>query len=780
MASRTRMRRINGKVVKVKFKAPNQAGQGADFMEGFKPDKRCFRCGGSGHWARECPHEHGTATDVPEEGEGLAPELVRPEDGGGDAAHHEAVTMRLAAEKEAKRLAEQLLEGDEDANMAAEGSGVAAAAAGGEAGAEQKPPGGGTFKAPQLVAGVGAGSDQVEQWIHGSTAQAGPKAQGRAFQSSELLKTFPIFLTTWSSDGSMVVQQQAAPAAQQEAFQSSKLLPEDMPPLPGNLADITLSVPSTQVKRWIHGSTGQAAPKPLKEAFQLSKLLPEDMPPLPDNPADVTDEQLRAVLSATFGHADFRHSQLQIIRSVLSGSSMLGILPTGAGKSLCYQMPALLLPGGCMCMQGEEVLNDLSRGAVKLLYIAPEKLLTPVVLDRLRRLPEISLVCVDEGHCVAEWGHSFRPAYYRLGHILNTVLKPKAVLALTATATRVTERCIAQVLGLPSEATIRDASMRDNLRLRVFHDNGATASGRAVNTLGHLLKKGELQDTEMIICYVAYQAQADETAANLKRAGIRALSYHAGKSMDERLSVQRQFSEGQARVVVATVAFGMGVDTASIGAVVHTTLPRSLEDYVQQAGRAGRDGREARCYLVLDDADYMKLRSLTFSNAVELSSVESFIHKVFRTTGDNAIAAGPMRFGVLPIIGTRKQLPYCPLVFTTTGDNATARGPMRFGILPIKDTQADLDIAEETMETVLSHLQGHDGCGYLAVLPTTSVHVDVYFHNTQPKVLAERSQVVAAILAIKPRVTKGAHRCHMAKLVEAAGMSSSQVGVTFS
>ncbi|KAL6761906.1 P-loop containing nucleoside triphosphate hydrolase protein [Haematococcus lacustris] len=506
--------------------------------------------------------------------------------------------------------------------------------------------------------------------------------------------------------------------------------------------------------------------------------------------ARLSDPQLCSVLRAVWGHADFRGSQLPLIRAVLEGRSIVGILPTGAGKSLCYQLPALLMPGltlvvspllalmrdqldrlppgvpGAMLWGGqtrseaEVILKEAASGALKLLYIAPEKLLNPGILSALRSLPSgrIPCVCVDEAHCVSEWGHSFRPAYFRLGHVLRAVLRPRCVLALTATATKPTQTAITQVLGLDPESFIRESPLRDNLRLQVIHVNGATGSGRSVSWLASALKAGQLHDIESVIVYVAFQAQADEVADSLKRSGVRAVAYHAGKGMDERQKVQAAFCAGGARVVVATVAFGMGVDKAKLGAVVHLQMPRSLEDYVQQAGRAGRDGSEAQCVMLLDKTDYVKLRSLGHSTAADRAAIATLLVRIFQPLQDYlasptgqaaaaAEAAGSLAFGA----------------------------PPAFGVLTVKEVGLELDLTEEVMETVMSYLQGHSGQGLITALPSTSAFLDIFFHRTPPQHLAKRHPIIAALLASKPKVIKGIHKANMARLVAAAGVSSSAV-----
>ncbi|GLI66797.1 hypothetical protein VaNZ11_010770, partial [Volvox africanus] len=383
-------------------------------------------------------------------------------------------------------------------------------------------------------------------------------------------------------------------------------------------------------------------------------------------------------------------------------------------------------------------------------------------------------IAVDEAHCVSEWGHSFRPAYLRLGHVLRCVLQPRCVLGLTATATTPTADEVASVLGLAPGAVMREPPLRQNLRLKVLHmQPGASESGASRNALLQLLRSQELATVQSVLVYVAMQWQADEVAGWLQSThGISASAYHAGRQISERNTVALSFRTGRTRVVVATVAFGMGVDHPSIGAVVHLQMPRSLEDYVQQAGRAGRDGREAKCYLFLDDQDYQRYRSLLYSGSAELSAVEAFLQRI--------LAPEPL----LPDGG------------------GGGGGGSSFGVLQLSTTASELDLGEEVMETIMSYLQqdeplaaaaahgsgggggnaggsGGSAGGYVSVLPSCASRVHVYFHRTAPAALAAKWPVVAAMLNCRPplRVHRGCYKVDMAALVAAGpggGISSSQ------
>jgi ATP-dependent DNA helicase RecQ len=318
--------------------------------------------------------------------------------------------------------------------------------------------------------------------------------------------------------------------------------------------------------------------------------------------------------------AGFRPLQARVILGALDGRDVLAVLPTGAGKSICFQIPALLTPGltvvisPLISLMEDQVTAARSRGipaaalnsatpaderrrvsalvqegSLRLLYVSPERLAT----GSFRRLVDgtrIPRLVVDEAHCIAEWGHDFRPSYRRIGEFRRWVDDPP-VLALTATATPSVRREIEGNLGMPDPIRVIAPVDRPNLHWRVI-EASSVAQG-----LGAI--REELRVTRgQALVYAATRPRTSQTAAALRRLGISAAAYHAGLSPSYRRELQGAFLSGSIRVVAATSAFGMGVDHGSIRAVCHLGLPSSLEAYVQEAGRGGRDGDPARCLLV--------------------------------------------------------------------------------------------------------------------------------------------------------------------------------------
>ncbi len=342
-----------------------------------------------------------------------------------------------------------------------------------------------------------------------------------------------------------------------------------------------------------------------------------------------TLDAARAVLRELFGHRDFRPGQAQIIEAVLAGRDCVGVMPTGAGKSLTYQLPARLLGGTTLvispliALMKDQVdamaraglratfLNStlppeerrarvaaLRRGEVELLYAAPEGLEASVgsALSGLG----LSLLAVDEAHCISAWGHDFRPAYRNLAGLKDRFGAP--VLALTATATREVTRDIAGQLGMVEPLLVTGSFLRTNLKLHAVKKGGDAPSSR--DAILRLIKGRRRQSG---IVYALGRKTVDGLAEFLADHGIRAAAYHAGLEPAERERVQDAFAAGAVEVVVATIAFGMGIDKADIRYVLHRDMPRSLEAYYQEIGRAGRDGEDSDCVLFYSWADVAAL-----------------------------------------------------------------------------------------------------------------------------------------------------------------------------
>ena len=359
---------------------------------------------------------------------------------------------------------------------------------------------------------------------------------------------------------------------------------------------------------------------------------------------------LPAELRTHFGHEEFREGQEAVVRALLAGESALALFPTGAGKSLCYQLPAVLLEGTALVVsplialmkdqvdalrargvaaarldssltaeETQRVYADLRAGKLKLLYVAPERLSGEAFLDRLRRV-RISLVAIDEAHCISEWGHNFRPEYLRLARVMEE-LKLRPVLALTATATPEVAQDICRAFGIASERHVQTSFRRKNLHLRV---TPCAASAR----VALLIKRLGSAKVRPAVVYVTFQKTAEEVAAQLAAAGLRAQAYHAGMDSEERTATQEAFMRGECEVIVATIAFGMGIDKADIRSVIHFNLPKTLENYQQEIGRAGRDGQPAFCELLACADDAVPLENFTLGDTPEPAAVEALVRRM--------------------------------------------------------------------------------------------------------------------------------------------------------
>ncbi len=337
------------------------------------------------------------------------------------------------------------------------------------------------------------------------------------------------------------------------------------------------------------------------------------------------DEAYRA-LETHFGYKEFRPGQKELIGAILSGQDVVAVMPTGAGKSLCYQIPAAVTEGltivvsPLISLMGDQVrslkeagirgsylnssLNPRQQAIVleralagwyDLMYVAPERLQDPTFIAFARKA-KIPLVAVDEAHCISEWGQDFRPAYRRIADFAQMLPKRPVMAGFTATATAKVERDIVERLGLADPLVVHTGFDRPNLSFIVRE---ATPAAR-LSYMGRFLAQHR---RESGIIYCRTRKRTDEVAEALRREGWRCGSYHAGMAPDERLFAQQAFVSDDMPIIVATNAFGMGIDKSNVRFVINDGLPLTLEEYYQEAGRAGRDGEPASCILLWSAGD---------------------------------------------------------------------------------------------------------------------------------------------------------------------------------
>ena len=371
----------------------------------------------------------------------------------------------------------------------------------------------------------------------------------------------------------------------------------------------------------------------------------------------VTKQQALRMLETYFGYTSFRPAQEAPIASLLRNEDVIGIMPTGAGKSICFQIPALCKPGltivfsplislmkdqvdgllvqnipaaliNSTLTQAEfnKTMYEVRSGKIKLLYIAPERLGSNFFCNVLRALP-IAQVIVDEAHCISEWGHDFRPSYRLIGEWLNSLPKRPIVGAFTATATKYVENDIKKLLGLDKANVYVTGFDRPNLSFSVI---------RTPKRMDYVVHYVRQHANENGIIYCATRKDVDRVYENLTRAGIKVGHYHGGLSDEVRREMQNAYADDKLQVMVATNAFGMGIDKSNVRYVLHYQMPRNMESYYQEAGRAGRDGAPAECILLYSGQDvqvhkYLIEQSIETPERqeVELRKLQSMIDYCF-------------------------------------------------------------------------------------------------------------------------------------------------------
>lgn len=371
----------------------------------------------------------------------------------------------------------------------------------------------------------------------------------------------------------------------------------------------------------------------------------------------VTKQQALRMLETYFGYTSFRPAQEAPIASLLRNEDVIGIMPTGAGKSICFQIPALCKAGltivfsplislmkdqvdgllvqnipaaliNSTLTQSEfnKTMYEVRSGKIKLLYIAPERLSSNFFCNVLRALP-IAQVIVDEAHCISEWGHDFRPSYRLIGEWLNSLPKRPIVGAFTATATKYVENDIKKLLGLDTANVYVTDFDRPNLSFSVI---------RTPKRMDYVVHYVRQHANENGIIYCATRKDVDRVYENLTRAGIKAGHYHGGLNDEVRREMQNAYADDKLQVMVATNAFGMGIDKSNVRYVLHYQMPRNMESYYQEAGRAGRDGAPAECILLYSGQDvqvhkYLIEQSIETPERqdVELRKLQSMIDYCF-------------------------------------------------------------------------------------------------------------------------------------------------------
>eukprot|EP00049_Salpingoeca_infusionum_P010526 m.181953 g.181953 ORF g.181953 m.181953 type:complete len:1342 (+) comp14666_c0_seq5:72-4097(+) len=545
---------------------------------------------------------------------------------------------------------------------------------------------------------------------------------------------------------------------------------------------------STASKRVYADRTAAKMFTPVKEQVEDERAtLP------PDWAMYLSEEELLAPLENVWKFSSFRPGQYEAVSRILQQRSSLVIQATGSGKSLCYQLPAYLLaqhyrsfalvispllslvkdqignlPRGLRgaTLNSSQTLREtqdakrrLFCGEVDVLYVSPEVLSAYWFVELLsdENVPKISFCCVDEAHCVSEWSHNFRPAYLRIAKTLRESLGVSTLLALTATATQATINSILKHLDIEQDGLLESFHIPDNINL------SASCPEDKQQRLAHFLRNHHLYSKGPAIVYCSRQADTVALASFLRTSGVDAASYHAGMDHKQRSRVQQKFKKQSIRVLCATIAFGMGLDMPNVRVVIHYHFPKSPENFVQEVGRAGRDGQPAYCHMFVSKQDLGFLKGHAYGDTCESVSVKRLLQAVssgFEDAQEISLLAHEAIVGTGPVGASL-------LSSVSQGDTSKT-----FVALNIAELTESLDMKETVMLTLLSQWELHDGSS-IAMRP--SVCATLTF-NILDHEFAHRDPMLAALIAVsKPTgVRKNEYVAQASQLCGVATITATQ------
>ena len=544
------------------------------------------------------------------------------------------------------------------------------------------------------------------------------------------------------------------------------------------------------------------------------------------------DTFLKKILQDHFGFEDFRPGQLDGIKNILNKTSTLVVLSTGAGKSLIYQLPSFLMEGMTIvispllslmsdqihrlpsCLTGvalnstmkpdqkKKIKEWIVAGKIKILYISPELL----EKESFTNYPLINFICIDEAHCISEWSHNFRTSYFNLISTIKVKLGNARILALTATATTKTKSSICKQLEIDHLSGVVDSKtvIRRNLHISISRD------ADQFKGLISLLRSTKFKNLQSIIVYCNLKRTTDAVASYLYHNGIKAAGYHSEKTESQRAKIQEDFMNGQLRVVAATMAFGMGIDKADIRGVIHLNLPKSIEQYIQEIGRAGRDGKDAYCHVFLNDEDFFRLRTVTFGEIVERITVKKIIKRIIdlatnKVGSDNPIASDKSLLKKrlrserdeemdLEVIDdqankgsetTNVQIENNSEAYGNEyatkddvkkhkqGQKSQKEYKSKLFSMRTADLCGELDIKKETITTIIMKIES-ELHSFFKFISYGYVQCTMGFYKTQPEILAKENIIIKLILD-NSRNVKGAYKFILTDISNISGITTQEL-----